>query len=637
MINALKTFAFFGCSLTSRYRQGLCKCFNNQAKKLNVNMVYFNFLGKIGEKNTENGERESDLIEYIDLDMFDGIIYDGEGYNAEGAADKVINKLLTAKCPVVSISSFVEGFHNINFEDASGMRRLVEHFTDFHKHTRIGFMSGFLSHPDASLRLEEFKAVMKENGLPEEGAGIFEGDFWFHKGEEAADFFLSRPERPQSIVCANDYMAISLISAFKQKGIRVPEDIAVSGFDGSIEGRQYIPHITTATREREDIAEKAMSLLMRLSNGETDNNTYTVSPRTILTQSCGCERLYPESELQNINDIYKDVRLFGYCLNDAEAAMLKLSKVEEPNQLDKAFRQCATNFGEYSSFFLFMQTDSDGRLSCTADYGTPTSNFKPVILIDDDNQYLPSEYATGSSMIPETESNIPHFYYIMTSYCAERMFGYALIEMKEDDIFSDFYNIFLLNLSVTIERLWKNDNINKLYENQKALYEKQKILSIHDELTGMLNRRGFDECSKRSISSLEGSHNICTMVIDMDGLKFINDVYGHSEGDWAIKAAADIIMACCTSGEIAGRAGGDEFYIYAPYYTQDKIDRFTRSLVRLCLEFNAKHNKPYNIELSYGTYLVETDKNGQLEAFLKVSDSRMYHQKMSKPNRKKRE
>ena len=195
MINSLKTIAFFGCSLTSRYREGLCKCFNIAAKKREMNIVYFNSLGRIGEKNTEFGECELDIIDHVDLDEFDGIIFDGEGYNENIMAEKVINKLRGAKCPVISISGHVDGFYNIDFEDASGMRRLVEHFTDVHRHTRIGFMSGFLTHPDAQLRLKVFRSVMREKGLPEDGAGVFEGDFWFHKGEEAADFFLSRPER----------------------------------------------------------------------------------------------------------------------------------------------------------------------------------------------------------------------------------------------------------------------------------------------------------------------------------------------------------------------------------------------------------------------------------------------------------
>ena len=95
------------------------------------------------------------------------------------------------------------------------------------------------------------------------------------------------------------------------------------------------------------------------------------------------------------------------------------------------------------------------------------------------------------------------------------------------------------------------------------------------------------------------------MVIDMDGLKHINDDYGHYEGDRAIKSAAEIINQCCDSGEIAGRAGGDEFYIFAPRYSQKQLDRFIERLKSALERHNRHSNKPYNIELSYGAFLVE--------------------------------
>ena len=152
----------------------------------------------------------------------------------------------------------------------------------------------------------------------------------------------------------------------------------------------------------------------------------------------------------------------------------------------------------------------------------------------------------------------------------------------------------------------------------------------------MFNRRGFNDASENAISNLEGKSLVCTMVLDMDGLKRINDIYGHNEGDNAIKAAADIITQCCTSNEIAGRVGGDEFYIYASDYSQDKLDKFNYYLTRLCNEYNASQGKPYKLELSYGIYMTEADKNTRIEDLIKISDSRMYKQKMSKPGRQKR-
>lgn len=625
----LLTIAIFGCSFTSRYRQSLTTALNNAAEELNVNLVYINSLGKIGNKNAQYGDYEFDLINFIDLDQFDGIIFDGEGYNVDGMADKVIDKLKGANCPVISISSHVDGFYNINFDDAGGIATLIEHFLDHHHFTKIGFMSGYLTHIDAQLRLKEFRRIMTSRGLPEDGAGMFEGDFWFHKGEEAAEYFLSRPERPEAIVCANDYMAISLTTALKKRGVRVPEDIAVSGFDGTIEGQEFVPHITSATRERSDIARKCINLIKELKNCVTDEIDFTIVPKPIYAHSCGCTSVNYMHETENINKVYEINRSFSYNMYDAESSVLKLNKVENLEQLSDVFIENSINFGKYNSFFLMLHIDKNGRISTDSDFSHPSGKFTPAIWIDNNNDYSDARKEFDfSSMIPVSNSQSSHFYYIMSVHCADRMFGYAIIEMKEKTIFNEFYNLWILNLAMTLETLLKNDRIKKLIG-------KLEKLSIRDGLTGMLNRRGFDDFSREALRNLEEKTTICTIVIDMDGLKHINDDYGHYEGDRAIKAAAEIITKCCDSGEIAGRAGGDEFYIFAPDYSDEKLERFSRRLDEICASHNKLSLKPYNIELSYGAFIIDTDHNGRLEDFLRISDSRMYEQKLAKPGRRK--
>lgn len=599
------------------------------AQELNVNLVYFNSLGKIGNKDAQYGDYEFDLIESLDLSQFDGIVFDGEGYNVDGMADKVIEKLKTADCPVVSISSTVKDFYNIEFDDAAGIRMLTEHFINVHGFTRIGFMSGYLTHPDAQLRLKVFRSVMKDHGMPEDGAGIFEGDFWFHKGEPAADYFLSQPERPQAVVCANDYMAISLTTAFRNRGLRVPEDISVSGFDGTIEGQEFLPHLTSGTRERLDIARKALEVILeQCRNGKTEFDL-KVMPKLIISQSCGCAKLDYKKEAENINHVYELNRNFSYNLYDAESSLLKLNKANDLESMRSVFIETALNFGDFISFFLMMHTDRSGRISNDSDFISPTGKFTPAIVIDRNNEYkINGVEFSVSYLLPETDIQKPHFYYVMSTHCAERMFGFVAIEMKDIDIFNEFFNVWLINMSMALETMLKNDRISKLIGTLEDL-------SIRDGLTGMLNRRGFDELSRDAICSIKGTSKVCTMVIDMDGLKHINDEYGHHEGDRAIKAAANIITKCCNTGEIAGRAGGDEFYIFAPDYNDDKLERFVERLKSLIDGYNAAGNRPYKVELSWGAYVCEIDCNGRLEDFLKESDSRMYEQKQSKPNRRK--
>ena len=630
MENHRKKIAIFGSNLTSRYKRSLCRVFTLAAQEFDLDLVIFNTYGKIGTRNGFTEDYETEILDYFDLDQFDGIVFDGDGYSVDGMSESIERKLRSLKCPVVSISSRIEGFHNIDFDDNGGLRAMVEHFLDHHHFTRIAYLSGPLNHPDAVSRLNEFRTVMKEHGLPEDGVGMFEGDFWYNKGSEAAHYFLSLSERPEAIVCANDYMAISLINNLRKHGIKVPEDIAVSGYDGTLEGKELLPHLTTVTRERKDIARKALKLLVDISDGKDGKDVdLCVSPKPILAQSCGCEPLDYQHVLDIVARVHEEKRMMSTDLYESESAMVKLNKVDNIRKMEAVFAEDSVNFGEYSSFFMMVHADENGIPAFNSSFSAPSGNFVPVIWIDKNKEYAGSPRTLNRSLfIPKTDSDRCHVYYLMSVHCAEKLFGYSIVEMTGTDIFTEFHNMWIHNLGLTLNALQKDDRINKLID-------KLEGLSVTDDLTGMLNRRGFDDRSRNEIANISESKTVCTMVIDMDGLKRINDEFGHHEGDRAIKALANMIQKCCDSGEVAGRAGGDEFYIFASDYSESRLNRFIEHMKRYADEYNSANKRPYKLDFSYGAYMTETDSFGRIEEFLKISDARMYEQKMTKPGRRR--
>ncbi len=625
-----KRLALFGSSLSSRYRRILSRAFSIAADELDIDLVIFNAYGKLRSINTVEPDNESGLIDYVDLDQFDGIVFDGEGYMVNGLNDKVERKLHAAKCPVVSISSHIDGFYNIEFDDEGGLRQMVEHFIDHHHFTKIGYLSGYLSHPDAVKRLEEFRAVMREHGFPEDGVGMFEGDFWYNKGNEAARFFLSLPERPEAIVCANDYMAISLCDALRKFGVRVPQDIAVSGYDGTPEGKDFLPNISSVTREQLEIARKSLKLLLHLSEGgDAKDMDLTVRPKPFFSQSCGCEPLEYQHVFDSFDRVQDEMRKLNEGIYESESAMVKLNKAESVRAMETIFAEDSVNFGDYSAFIMMVHTDSSGRPSYDSEFTMPSRRFIPVMWIDKKGEYKGSPRTlTSANIIPESNSDRSHVYYVMAVHYAEKIFGYTILELTGRDIFNEFYNVWLHTMGLSLDTLKKNDHIEKLIGRLEGL-------SVTDELTGLLNRRGFEDRTRDIIAGFKETKTICSMVIDMDGLKMINDRFGHYEGDRAIRALADCIKRCSDFGEIAGRAGGDEFYIFASDYSEARINRFIDRMNDFVAKYNEGNKLDYKLDFSIGTYLTEANSYGMIEEYFKVSDARMYEQKMSKPGRRK--
>lgn len=118
---------------------------------------------------------------------------------------------------------------------------------------------------------------------------IYEGNYWTNRGAKAVDYFLDgRDDYPEAIICANDYMALSICEELKKRGKRVHEDVCVAGFDGIREGEQNDPALTTVTIRPENYADAAFKIIDGLAEGKTPDRNITLSDEIKLRGSCGC-------------------------------------------------------------------------------------------------------------------------------------------------------------------------------------------------------------------------------------------------------------------------------------------------------------------------------------------------------------
>lgn len=147
-------------------------------------------------------------------------------------------------------------------------------------------------------------------------------------------------------------------------------------------------------------------------------------------------------------------------------------------------------------------------------------------------------------------------------------------------------------------------------------------ISENDYLTGIYNRNGF----YKQLSWLQrknAGRNFTVASIDLDGLKNINDHYGHDEGDFAISSVADAIRSIPIDDKICGRFGGDEFVVCAVTSAAENISDGAEGIIRQHVEnflacLNKNHVKPYPITASIGTCSIGGDFD--FDAMLKQSD-----------------
>jgi LacI family transcriptional regulator len=183
----------------------------------------------------------------------------------------------------------------VRVDNEQAMRSLARHFIDVHHVKRVGFVSGHEGSPDAVTRERSFRTAVEEGGAILADIDILKSD-WTSAGGEAAmraRIGVDAP-LPEVFACANDQTAVGVIYALRAAGLRVPEDILVSGFDDITLTRYFKPQLTTIRQSGRLLGEVAVdALVATLDNSEPEERTIVLPTELVVRESCGCE---PQSE-----------------------------------------------------------------------------------------------------------------------------------------------------------------------------------------------------------------------------------------------------------------------------------------------------------------------------------------------------
>jgi diguanylate cyclase (GGDEF)-like protein/PAS domain S-box-containing protein len=157
-----------------------------------------------------------------------------------------------------------------------------------------------------------------------------------------------------------------------------------------------------------------------------------------------------------------------------------------------------------------------------------------------------------------------------------------------------------------------------------------RTLSMTDDLTRLYNRRGFlihGERELKATRSRPDGRSLYMVFADLDGLKAINDEFGHDQGSAAIVQMADILMDSFRGSDIVARLGGDEYAILMTSASEQTEEIINARLQQKIAAYNAASTKPYDLALSIGVYKIDPGKEHVLDELLREADRRMYEQK----------
>lgn len=621
MLNGRKTIGIILFDITGYYQQQLVHTLSKTASKHGYNLLTFSAFTIYGSA-TKNAAGEYNILHLIPYEQLDALIVCHDTFNSNEAVEELW-KLVTERCqaPIISIRKKVNGCYNILVEDTDAIPAFVRHFHDVHHFDRIAFMSGPYNHPDAIFRLEKYKEAMAELGLdcPEEY--IFEGNFWKDCALDASKHFMSLKKRPQAIVCANDYMALSLCKELTLQGYSVPQDIAISGFDDVRDARANVPPLTTCYVSVSDMAKKAMETIDTLLNGKEAPACTFVPTKIIIRNSCGCEsstmkdlslsRMY-EVELmeqlinQNAHNTFVSISLENMTSAEDIGDYLRLEDVP----------------GIARDFYLCLGIHGNGAYPQVKKKAPGfAKRSHSIYSLRDLNPIATSSFETKKLLPPEAIREEPMAVFFFPIHYLEYNFGYVAATSNGEEAQDTLFHSWLSLIGNTLEN-------SRIRAKNQALLEKLNMLYHEDFLTKLYNRRGFEQFSEEEFSEAK-KHNIKTMTlsIDMDNLKYINDVYGHSHGDLALQTIADAMRQACSGCEICARIGGDEFAVFGYDYSEDKAKQYTENFLQYLKDFNADSSLPYCVNASFGYTISDPSLSISREQYMKASDDLLYQNK----------
>ena len=585
-------------------------------------MIYQSTTNMFWQYKPEGGERM--VYNLVDYNYVDLMIVFSEIINDDELIDSIVQNAKKDDKPVFTIGKPWPGCTNFGFLYVDGIEKAIRHVVDHHNCKELCFVAGPEGEPTSEARLAKYREIVTEYGLTSSLNRVYYGGYWSVPATAAAHEILKLDPLPDAIVCANDMMAIAIVDVFREKGIRVPQDVILTGLDDTIESRANVPSITTSGCDMDELADMIVTAFRKTQRGEPLEEEYLSHFSLVEAQSCGCRESMDSfhlSEYLKYNITKQNEKLFVE--QSFHAIYEKILGAPDEKQLPQILDAM-----HFDSMEVMVNHDSFRRnINPLAEgYRMGFDTWQRVIYQSGrDVHELPVNIRLGD-LAPDFDRLIRTERPIILSPLSffSRAIGYLVYA---PEVTNQNYHMVVPYTNSLSEILGSYSMVRHLEFNA----EQMDRMARHDYLTDLYNRTGFYSRLPQFYKRNKAPFYAVTTV-DMDGLKLINDQYGHETGDLAIRYVSRAVAATGHLHSICGRFGGDEFVICTALKQAEDVEEIRKTILDYLVEQRINTSLPCEITASIGTCVMTGGLN--FDDALKISDERMYQEKSSKKNRR---
>lgn len=568
------------------------KAFIAEAHKRGYAVLVFNAgLGQsVGTRRDQSCYSAFDLIPFRIVDMI--VIM------SETIGDSVVTGTIAAiakeyRIPIMSYDGKMEGVPSVFSYSDRAFGQILDHVFSEHGCRRVNLLTGIRGNYASESMVMAYNKALRKYGLPLDDERISYGTYKEQPAAEAAERFLSK-DTPEAIVCANDEMAMAVCAVLNSHGLRVPEDVIVTGSDGIVKERFHSPRLTTCQKDYQRLSAVALDTAELILDGEDVSMNIEIEPFLRISESCGChvtehrDQNSAVRELSHRLDIMirqeaEEYWLLGEMLERSQPTVIDYLDVIVPNMPEQAYL-CLRDS---------LSPDLDERTLHS--FGDGSELMSTVTRKGREKQF---SIMARSGLIPELEQILltGRAVFFCSLYMFDEIFGYYAY-------FGDALDEESFKLPKFIHTAGNVIGSSLATARLQALNQKLLVARVRDSLTGMLNLHGaLKVLHERVAAESKRGGELMMIVIGLNRLSQINSIFGRSEGDQALLSLAAAITDSIDSDAVSARIGGDEFLI--AFFGNGGHNNTAEALISVLRKrmesYNQVSGKSYTMEISVG-------------------------------------
>ena len=577
----------------------------------------------------ESEEMRVNQLKIYDLpnpNDFDGAIILAHTFNTSTELDKVCSLVKNFKIPTVTTEIKIPGLPMVGTDNYRGIYDLTNHLIEEHGVRKVVFVEGNEGNTECAERRRALEDALEEHGLVL--MDTVRGDFGFYMASYNIEEYIKKNKPiPDAFVCANDLMALGVISKLHQYGKRVPEDVIVTGFDHVHESRTSYPLVATVSRQWDNMGKFLYDELNNQIVNPDPSKEIIYPSEFIPSESCGCkpEQEAYEARLERMRNIYTEsteTDMVDFFFQRVHIEMSSIGSKEEFPERAKWQWGHEEFFGKDYCIITepeFFELEDEEYFEKV----TKFSDRMDIIYERRDGKSLELRQYDIHGFYPgyKEEPDKSNIFVFSALANLKHLIGYVAIKNNPRILYTLQFKRWVNNLDTLFLNVRHNIFLKRINEKLRQIY-------MTDFLTDMYNRTGCETVLYKFIEEKKkAGQQTVLLFYDINCMKVINDKYGHLNGDLAIKATANAMRDSLPSNFLLGRYGGDEFIAVGCWDGSRNVDEYRKSFGKALKKIMNGLKVSFRLSASVGDCLIGPDKEGTIDDYIREADESMYEEK----------